>query len=244
MTLEKTYGQVDSVKDMLEVEYDLEMKPINDFPQKLVNHIVEKYDLKGKVLDVMCGRGEHAQALHKAGLETWCVDMSENAASVFELRDERLRNADMNLDAIPYEDESFDVIWCKSAIEHVNADHLLQEFRRVLKPGGKVVILTSDWYHMYRIHYIDHTHGYGTPWMRQSLRSILVAYGFDTMDVDNFLYMPFTWKKGIVGKLGRALCWFIRLFPYPYNDNFTNPIWKLVRWSNEVQIIGVGIKKK
>ena len=243
MAHEKIYDQVNSVKDMLEVEYDIENKPINGFPQLLVNHIVEKYKLKGKVLDVMCGRGEHAQALQNAGLETWCVDMSENAAEIFENRGERLRNADMNLDKIPYDDESFDVVWCKSAIEHVNADHLLGEFRRILKPGGKVVILTTDWYYMFRIHYIDHTHGYGTPWMRQSLKSILTAYGFDVQHVDNFLYLPLTWKNGLIGKLARFFCWFIRLLPYPYNDNFTNPVWKLVRWSNEVQLIGVGIKK-
>ena len=131
----------------------------------------------------------------------------------------------------------------KSAIEHVNADHLLGEFRRILKPGSKVVILTTDWYYMFRIHYIDHTHGYGTPWMRQSLKSILTAYGFDVQHVDNFLYLPLTWKNGLIGKLARFFCWFIRLLPYPYNDNFTNPVWKLVRWSNEVQLIGVGIKK-
>jgi len=122
--LDKTYQRVDAVKDMLEVEYDLENKPLNDFPQKLVNHIVERFALKGKVLDIMCGRGEHSQALENCGLETWCVDMSENAAGAFEKRGERLRNADMNLDPIPYDDESFDVIWCKSAIEHVNADQI------------------------------------------------------------------------------------------------------------------------
>jgi len=243
LTLEKTYAQVSAEKDMLEVEYSLESKPLNNFPQLLVNYIVKQYKLNGKVLDVMCGRGEHAQALQNAGLETWCVDMSENAAGSFDNREDRLRIADMNLDKMPYEDESFDVIWCKSAIEHVNADHLLGEFRRILKPGGKAVILTTDWYYMFRIHYIDHTHGYGTPWMRQSLRSIFTAYGFDISHVDNFLYLPFTWKKGLMGTLGRFFCWLIRLFPYPYNDNFTNPIWKLVRWSNEVQLIGVGVKK-
>lgn len=243
MAMDKTYQRVDAVKDMLEVEYDLENKPLNDFPQKLVNHIVERFALKGKCLDIMCGRGEHAQALENAGLETWCVDMSKNAAGAFSKRDERLRNADMNLDPIPYDDETFDVIWCKSAIEHVNADHLVSECRRVLKPGGKVVFLTTDWYYMFRIHYIDHTHGYGTPWMLQSMRSILTAYGFQDLVVENFLYLESTWKKGLAGKLARFGCWFLRLFPYPYNDNFTNPIWKLVRWSNEVQLIGVGVKK-
>ena len=110
---------------MLEVEYRLENKPLNRFPQLLVNYIVKQYELNGKVLDVMCGRRERARVLQSAGPETWCVDLRENAAGAFDNREDRLRIAYMNLDKMPYEDESFDVVWCKSAIEHVNADHLL-----------------------------------------------------------------------------------------------------------------------
>ena len=241
--LKNAYTRVDPVKSMLEVEYEIDRKPLNDFPSKLVSHLVKKFDLKGKALDVMCGRGEHAQALEDNGLETWCVDMSPNAAYAFSKRNERLRTADMMLDPIPYDDETFDVVWCKSAIEHVNADHALAEFRRVLKPGGKVVILTTDWYYNYRFHYIDHTHGYGAPWMLGSMRAILTAYGFENQTVENIYYLAFTWKRGLLGFLGRALCTLIRQFPYPYIDNFTNPLWKVVRFSNEVQLVGYGEKK-
>jgi SAM-dependent methyltransferase len=227
---------------MLEVEYATDFKPLNDFPFKLVRHLVERLQLKGKVLDIMCGRGEHAEALSRLGLETWCVDMSDAAGAVFPEKHGRLRIADMRSDPLPFDDETFDVIWCKSAIEHVNGDHLVSEIHRVLKPGGKAVILTSDWYYMWRIHYIDHTHGYGIPWMKQSIRSILVSYGFDNIVSENFYYLPFTWAPGVRGKIGRALCTFIRMFPYPYIDNFTNPIWKVVRFSNEVQLLGYGEK--
>jgi SAM-dependent methyltransferase len=243
LTLKKTYSQVDAVKDMLEVEYDLEIKPLNDFPSKLVKHLVERFTLKGKILDVMCGRGEHSQAFDEAGLEVWCVDMSKDAGEVFEKRDERLRTADVMLDLFPYEDESFDVVWCKSGIEHVNGDHIMSEAQRVLKPGGKVIILTPDWYYNYRIHYMDHTHGYGTPWMKQSLRNIFMSYGFENIVSENFLYLSHTWRKGPIGFVSRLGCRLIRLFPYPYTDNFTRFLWKIVRFSNEVQLLGFATKK-
>lgn len=231
-----------SRRSMLEIEYALDFKPMNDFPAKLVHHLVERFELSGKVVDIMCGRGEHATALESEGLETWLVDVSDAAAEIFPKRDERLHRADMRTDKIPYPDETFDVVWCKSAIEHVNGDHLMDEIYRVLKPGGKVLLLTNDWWYMWRVHWIDHTHGYGIPWMKQSMRSILYAYGFENVISENFHYLPFTWLPGWRGKLGRAFCAFIRLFPYPYNDDFTNPLWKIIRFSNEVALLGYGVK--
>jgi hypothetical protein len=110
---------------------------------------------------------------------------------------------------------------------------------RVTKPGGKIIIMTLDWWYTYRMHYIDHTHGYGVPWMKHSLKLILKTYGFKNVNVENIYYLPFTWKIPPL----RFICWFIRnLLPYPYTDNFSNPIWKIVRFSNEVQVIGVGEK--
>ena len=64
-------------------EYDLEKKPLNDFPDKLIKHLINKYNLKGKILDVMCGRGEHAESFKKNNLDTYCLDISRDAASVF-----------------------------------------------------------------------------------------------------------------------------------------------------------------
>ena len=229
---------------MLEVEYQLEDKPLSSFPYDLCSHLVNTFNLSGKCLDVMCGRGEHSKAMQELGLEVHCVDMSKEAASVFPLKPSRLKIADVNLENLPYEDESFDVIFCKSAIEHVNADHLLSECRRVLKTNGKIIFLTLDWWYTYRMHYIDHTHGYGTPWMKHSLKLILHAYGFHKIVSENIYYLKFTFGNSITAKLGRFLCFCIRtFFPYPYIDNFSNPIWKIIRFSNEVQLIGYGEKK-
>lgn len=223
---------------MLEVEYQVEDKPLTGFPHQLVQHLTDRFQLRGKLIDIMCGRGEHAQAFHKLDLDVWCVDISPAAAQVFDKRDERLVLCDVGKQTLSFEDDYFDVVFCKSAIEHVNADHLVSEIYRILKPGGKVIILTLDWYYTYRMHYIDHTHGYGCPWMRHSIKLILKAYGFREILVENFYYLPFTWGNW----WGKMICSLIRLFPYPYIDNFTNPLWKIIRFSNEVQILGFGIK--
>ena len=228
-----------SIENTLLKEYEVSKKPLNDFPDKLIKYLIKEFDLKGKILDVMCGRGEHVQSFSKNGLDAHCLDISPHAAQVFSERDKKLFVCDSGKDKYPFEDNTFDATFCKSGIEHVNPDHLISEMYRVTKPGGKIIILTLDWWYTYRMHYIDYTHGYGVPWMKNSLRLILESYNFTNVKVNNLYYLPFTWKYPRL----KIICWIIRnFFPYPYIENFTNPIWKLVRFSNEVQIVGYGKK--
>jgi SAM-dependent methyltransferase len=48
-----------------------------------------------------------------------------------------LAKVKMDLHDIPFEDNSFDVVFCNHVLEHVNDDvRCMQEIRRVLKPNG------------------------------------------------------------------------------------------------------------
>ena len=47
---------------------------------------------------------------------------------------------------LPFPDESFDIITCTQVLEYVNdVDKALKEFHRVVRDGGKVAILDTDW---------------------------------------------------------------------------------------------------
>lgn len=49
---------------------------------------------------------------------------------------------------IPYEDESFDLVICDNVLEHLeNPDEVFREVRRVLKPGGRFVAKTPNFWH-------------------------------------------------------------------------------------------------
>ena len=56
--------------------------------------------------------------------------------------------ADLNL-PLPFEDCSFDVVLCREVIEHVESvPHTLREFRRVLAPGGRLVLTFPNRLHV------------------------------------------------------------------------------------------------
>lgn len=109
----------------------------------------------GSLLDVGCGEGFFMSALdHELRLveREWTltgVDLSEyelERAAALPYSFERC-----NLEeGIPFEDGSFDVLFLGELIEHVyNPDNLLEECRRVLKPGGHLMVTTPNlqaWY--------------------------------------------------------------------------------------------------
>ena len=104
-----------------------------------------------RILDVACGTGDSTISIAKAaaeGSEVTGVDISEGMMALIGGKAEKagvgekihLQVADG--EALPYEDGTFDRVTCAFGIR--NFEHKekgLSEFLRVLKPGGKAVIL-------------------------------------------------------------------------------------------------------
>jgi ubiquinone/menaquinone biosynthesis C-methylase UbiE len=97
------------------------------------------------VLDAACGTGRYAIPLAEAGARVSGLDSSEEM-----LAHARRKAADCgisldlrtgDLHALPFEDESFDLVLSALALCHVpDLRSVMAEFARVLRPGGRVVI--------------------------------------------------------------------------------------------------------
>jgi SAM-dependent methyltransferase len=95
-----------------------------------------------RVLDLGCGAGRFVAALRDAGAEGVGVELAEAAV-------ERARRnapaADVRLvepdGSLPLDHASVDLVWCSEVLEHVaDTAHLLLEVRRVLRPGGRLLV--------------------------------------------------------------------------------------------------------
>ncbi|GII76242.1 methyltransferase type 11 [Sphaerisporangium rufum] len=116
---------------------------------RLTDLLIEKSGLSagGRVLDVGCGIGTSAFRLAEA-TPAQVVGISNNQAQI----DEANRRATerglagrvafeyADVLALPYPDASFDVVWVFEALMHMDRTRTLREIRRVLRPGGRVVI--------------------------------------------------------------------------------------------------------
>ena len=104
-----------------------------------------------RILDVACGTGDSTLSIAKAageGSTVTGVDISEGMMALVEGKavkagvTDRIDLQVADGEALPYEDGTFDRVTCAFGIR--NFEHKekgLEEFRRVLKPGGRAVIL-------------------------------------------------------------------------------------------------------
>jgi SAM-dependent methyltransferase len=95
-----------------------------------------------RVLDLGCGTGRFVAALRDAGADAVGVELAETA-----LRRARANapGADLRLvepdGSLPLDHGSVDLVWCSEVLEHVaDTEHLLLEVRRVLRPGGRLLV--------------------------------------------------------------------------------------------------------
>lgn len=106
-------------------------------------------DLSGKrILDVGCGRGQFLRLLQDKypTAELWGVDLAEELLTSLPPGIHRKVGSMLNL---PLPDAMFDAVLCVEALEHaVRVERAVSEMCRVLKPGGRIVILDKSIKHL------------------------------------------------------------------------------------------------
>ena len=94
-----------------------------------------------RVLDAACGTGRHSEYLAGRGHRVIGIDRSPE---MLQRARRKVPSGDFregDLEAIPVEAESIDVVVCALALVHVpQVEGAIREFSRVVRPGGRVII--------------------------------------------------------------------------------------------------------
>jgi demethylmenaquinone methyltransferase/2-methoxy-6-polyprenyl-1,4-benzoquinol methylase len=102
-----------------------------------------------RVLDVGCGTGFATEGLLRYTDNVHGLDQSrhqmEKAFEKFGTR-EKVRFYRGDAERLPFADDAFDVVWSSGSIEYwPNPVDALAEFRRVVKPGHRVLVVGPDY---------------------------------------------------------------------------------------------------
>jgi SAM-dependent methyltransferase len=100
-----------------------------------------------KVLEVGSFPGVMSIVIKKSGYDLDCVDLNpERMQGLAEAHELRLEKCDIEVENLPYPDNTHDVVIFTEVLEHlrVNPLHALKELKRVLKPGGTLVLTVPN----------------------------------------------------------------------------------------------------
>ncbi|MGH7097634.1 MAG: class I SAM-dependent methyltransferase [Stellaceae bacterium] len=130
---------------------------------RLETRFIEFFDPKliaGKdVLDFACGSGALALFMARSGArKVGGIDLNANGIETARYlartqgvaADFRLASTTARID---FDDRSWDIVVCWSALEHImEYESVIPEWKRILRPGGKVLIRWGPYFHPYGHH--------------------------------------------------------------------------------------------
>ncbi len=109
-------------------------------------------DLRGKrVLDVGCGKGRFARVFREQepAVEIWGLDISEE---MLRYVPEGIQTRAGSMTELPFDSDSFDGAYATESLEHaVEIEKAVAEICRVVKPGGRIVIIDKNAEHWGRL---------------------------------------------------------------------------------------------
>ncbi len=104
-----------------------------------------------RILDVGCGTGFATEGLlaHENVEEVWALDQSPHQLGKAYAKFGRTGPVHFHMgdaERLPFATDSFDIIWSSGSIEYwPNPVRALREFRRVVKPGGQILVVGPNY---------------------------------------------------------------------------------------------------
>jgi len=164
-------------------EFDLSANWITD-PGLISAHIELAGKSQGKALDLCCGTGRIGRALKAKGWEPRGLDI---CAEMARISSQHFCVLQAKAEKIPFADNSFHLVTCRQTFQFLNAAETLSEIRRVLVPGGNLILsltvpfsdMDKAW--LYEIHRIKQALLLKF-YTADELRAALAASGFSVLE--------------------------------------------------------------
>lgn len=165
--------------------------------KEFIEMFVENINLGGRLLDLGCGFGTESMLLSPYCEDITAVDINEEKILVFKklLGQTGIKNIKpivANAEKLPFEKESFDIVFCNESLSHVSdIKKVLVEIRRVLKQNGQIIVAETKRWNPYGLWMIyirrDFEEKYFNTWV---MRRLLYESGFRNIRRVKYITAP------------------------------------------------------
>ncbi len=210
-------------------------KILADFVEEICRRVTDR---RPRILDVGCGTGANLLMLSQFG-DAEGVDVSEDALAF--CRERGLEKVRLGAaEELPYKDGTFDLVTAFDVVEHIDDDlGGLREMRRVLRPGGRVLLFVPAFMFLWGLQddVSNHRRRYRLP----ELQRVLEQAGFEierTTYANITFFLPILMMRqlmrvtgikaasenninvsalnGVLGSLFGAESWFLKRMNLPF----------------------------
>lgn len=169
---------------------------------------VERFSHPGRILDVGCGRGDFLALMKERGWEATGLELDRRVAAYAVKSGLDLRVG--NLEDVRFPDGHFDAVTLWHVFEHLREPgRVLNECRRILKPGGLLVVAVPNleslqarltgrhWFHLDLPYHLYH-------YSLKSIKRLLEISGFEVVSVRHFSleYNPYGFIQSFFNAIG------------------------------------------
>ncbi len=239
-----------------EVIYPSDVK--NPYPEKLTQYLIDRFKLyTGASLDIGCGVGTYTKLFYElryanitAGekIYSYGIDKSPDYENVVKgagsksrnyIDLDRIKKCDVEYDQFPFDDDTMSFVFSKSLIEHLpSAEHMMQNIVRVLRPGGRIILMTPSWTSQWSHFWDDHTHVH--PYTHKGLMNMLKIYGFKNVTCETFYQLPYLWRHPFFKFIQEAVSLLPASWKWKDNNMRNGSDRKWIRFSKEAMLLATG----
>lgn len=149
----------------------------------------------GRAIDIGAAAGRNTTVLEEHGWQAFALEYDESGAELAKARGINVMRADATM--LPVPDDQFDLAISYDVLEHIEDDaRVVEEIKRVLKPGGHVLIAVPADPRLWSEH--DDAVSHLRRYTRDSLTKVFVDAGFTIEEVKfwNVLLRPaIAWRR-------------------------------------------------
>lgn len=148
-----------------------------------------------EVLDIGCGAGNMIHHLSRYG-RVRGIEVDPRPVKIAQARGYDVRQGDATR-SIPFPDASFDLVTALDVIEHVQEDEaILREARRVLRPGGRLLVTTPAFQWLWS--YNDELNAHRRRYTAGALREKMERAGFKLERISYNFCLVFPLAAGMI----------------------------------------------